>query len=65
MSLCASRMISRWVTGNEEGPPLAVSVREKDTDKPAIVLYTTFAITKEDVNAALKDCGMGRIVKIC
>lgn len=54
----------RWVTGHEEGPPLAISVREKETDKPAIVLYTTFAITKEDVNSALKESGMGRIVKI-
>jgi long-chain-fatty-acid--[acyl-carrier-protein] ligase len=54
----------RWVTGNEEGPTLAVSVREKETSKPTIILYTTFAISKEDVNAALKESGMGRIVKI-
>jgi long-chain-fatty-acid--[acyl-carrier-protein] ligase len=53
-----------WVTGKEEGPPLAVSVREKESDKPLIVLYTTFAVSKEDVNSALKECGMGRIVKI-
>jgi long-chain-fatty-acid--[acyl-carrier-protein] ligase len=54
----------RWITGKEEGPPLAVSVREKETDKPMIVLYTTFAVSKEDVNSALKECGMGRMVKI-
>jgi long-chain-fatty-acid--[acyl-carrier-protein] ligase len=54
----------RWVSGHEEGPALAVSVREKETDKPVIILYTTFAISKEDVNAALRDSGMGRIVRI-
>jgi long-chain-fatty-acid--[acyl-carrier-protein] ligase len=54
----------RWVTGQEEGPPLAVSVREKEADKPMIILFTIFSITKEDVNSALKDCGMGRIVRI-
>lgn len=53
-----------WTTGQEEGPALAVSVWEKETDKPMIVLYTTFAVSKEDVNAALRDCGYGRIVKI-
>ena len=53
-----------WIKGDEEGPPLAVGVRERDTDKPTIILFTTFAITKEDVNSALKDCGFGRIVKI-
>ncbi len=54
----------RWVTGPEEGPPLAVSVREKETDRPIIVLFTTFPVNKEDVNAALRESGMGRIVKI-
>jgi len=53
-----------WITGREEGPVLAVSVREKDTDKAAIILYTTFTISKENVNAALKNSGMGRMIKI-
>ncbi|MGC2595078.1 MAG: AMP-binding protein [Rhabdochlamydiaceae bacterium] len=53
-----------WVKGDHEGPPLAVGVREKESDKPMIVLFTTFPITKEDVNSALKSSGMGRIVKI-
>jgi acyl-CoA synthetase (AMP-forming)/AMP-acid ligase II/1-acyl-sn-glycerol-3-phosphate acyltransferase/acyl carrier protein len=53
-----------WVTGHEEGPALAVSVREKETDKPVIILYTTFTISKENINSALKESGMGRIVKI-
>ena len=54
----------KWVTGQEEGPSLAVSAREKEIDKPQIVLFTTFPISKEDVNAVLKDSGYGRIAKI-
>ncbi len=53
-----------WVTGGDEGPSLAVSGHEKEADRPVIVLYTTFPVSKEDVNAALKECGYGRIVKI-
>ena len=53
-----------WTEGKEEGPLLAVAAHEKEVDKPMIILYTTFPISKDDVNAALKDCGYGRIVKI-
>lgn len=53
----------QWAS-EQEGPPLAVSVREQQTDKPSIILFTTFPISKEDVNTALKDCGFGRLVKI-
>lgn len=53
-----------WLKGDEEGPALAVSAREKEAEKPTIILFTTFTITKEDVNLALKECGYGRIVKI-
>lgn len=48
----------------KEGPSLAVTVLERDSDKPQIILFTTFDITKEEVNLALRDCGYGRIVKI-
>jgi long-chain-fatty-acid--[acyl-carrier-protein] ligase len=47
-----------------EGPALAVSAREPESDKPSIILFTSFTVSKEDVNAALKECGYGRIVKI-
>jgi len=47
-----------------EGPTLAVSVREKEVDKPLIILFTTLEISKEEVNSALKSCGYGKIVKI-
>jgi long-chain-fatty-acid--[acyl-carrier-protein] ligase len=53
-----------WLKGEEEGPVLVVSAREKEADKPEIILFTTLKISKEDVNTALKDSGYGRIVKI-
>ena len=54
-----------WVTGQEEGPPLAVvGVQEKEGDKPMLILYTTFSLAKEDVNRALREGGYGRIAKI-
>lgn len=54
----------RWVLEDHEGPALAISVKEKDSEKPLIVLFTTFSVTKEDVNSILKESGYGRIVKI-
>lgn len=53
-----------WSSPQQDGPPLAISVKEKDSDKPIIVLFTTFSISKDDINAILKDYGYGRIVKI-
>ena len=54
----------QWVKSQDEGPQLAVSVREKNSDKPLIILFTTFEISKEEVNSSLKDCGYGKIIKI-
>lgn len=56
--------MKNWRGVQSDGPSLAVSVREKETDKPLIILYTTFDISKEEVNSALKESGYGRIVKI-
>jgi hypothetical protein len=53
-----------WGKPPAEGPMLAVTVRQIEEDKPLIVLFTTFPISKEDVNAALRESGYGRIVKI-
>jgi long-chain-fatty-acid--[acyl-carrier-protein] ligase len=54
----------KWSHPSEEGPTLAISVREKQSDKPLLVLFTTFDVSKEEINAALKEGGFGRIVKI-
>ncbi len=53
-----------WGMGQGEGPPLAVAVREKESEKPLIVLFATFTIDREAVNNALKEGGFGKIVKI-
>lgn len=53
-----------WAKEQTEGPPLAVCVNETIADKPQIVLFTTFAISQEDVNAALREAGQGRIAKV-
>jgi len=47
-----------------EGPILAIGVAERESQRPLIVMFATFEISKEDVNAALRDCGYGKIVKI-
>lgn len=53
-----------WVSGKGEGPSLAVSARERESEKTSIILFTTFAVSKEAVNTALQSCGFGRIIKI-
>ena len=54
----------KWVENLEKGPVLAVAARETETDKPTIILFTTFEVTRDEVNASLKEGGYGRIVKI-
>ena len=55
-----------WVSPlkREDGPPLAITVLGRESDKPQLILFTTFDVTKEQVNTALKEMGLGRIVKI-
>jgi long-chain-fatty-acid--[acyl-carrier-protein] ligase len=54
---------NHWVTDAVEGPILSIGI--KDTlDRPAIVLFTTFSVTKDQVNMALRESGFGRIMKI-
>ena len=37
---------------------------EKESGKPLLVLFATFAASPQEVNSALRDSGFGRIVKI-
>lgn len=54
-----------WVNAKtEEGPPLAIAAAEVGSDKPLIVVFSTFEISKETLNEALRESGFGRIVKI-
>lgn len=54
----------KWVENLEKGPVLAIAARETETDKPTIILFTTFEVTRDEVNTSLKEGGYGRIVKI-
>ena len=53
-----------WIPQDEETPQLAVGVFEKESGKPLLVLFATFAASPQEVNSALRDLGFGRIVKI-
>jgi long-chain-fatty-acid--[acyl-carrier-protein] ligase len=53
-----------WNRGALKEPSVAVTVKEKESEKPLLILFSTFDITKDEVNTALKECGYGRIVKI-
>lgn len=46
------------------GSPLALCIKEKESEKPELVLFTTFSSSREEINAFLKDAGWGRIIKI-
>lgn len=53
-----------WIKKEVEGPPLAVAVSEKNGDKPEIVVFSTFDISKDLMNDVLRESGFGRIIKI-
>jgi len=53
-----------WIPKEEETPQLAIGVLEKESGKPLLVLFATFAASPQEVNSALRDSGFGRIVKI-
>lgn len=53
-----------WVKRKADGPLLAITGKGYESDKPAIVLFTTFDVDREEVNKALKEGGHGRLVKI-
>jgi long-chain-fatty-acid--[acyl-carrier-protein] ligase len=48
----------------DDAPPLAVAVLEKNTDKPLIVLFSTFDMNKDVINQILRDRGYSALVKI-
>lgn len=53
-----------WSRSAKEGVKLAVVAIGEDTGKAALVLFTTFDVNKEDVNSAIRERGIGRLVKI-
>jgi long-chain-fatty-acid--[acyl-carrier-protein] ligase len=53
-----------WIKQEGDKPVLAISVKEKETDKPLLILITTFECDKEAVNSALRERGFEKIAKI-
>ena len=56
----------KWLPAvKDDAPPLAVAVIEKNTDKPLIVLFSTFDMNKDEINQALRERGYSSaLVKI-
>ncbi|CAM0117101.1 AMP-binding protein [Rhabdochlamydiaceae symbiont of Dictyostelium giganteum] len=54
-----------WMSAKEaEMPSLAVVAKEPKSDKPLLILFTTFLIDKDTVNEAIRESGFGRIVRL-
>lgn len=56
--------LRQGITSSAEGPFLAIAVRGRSAEKPELVLFTTLGLSKDAVNAVLKEKGFGRITKI-
>lgn len=56
----------KWLQSQREttDTPLAIAVSEKESSRPSIILFATFAVEKSAVNEALRECGYGRLIKI-
>jgi len=60
----AASISKQWDPKQGAEPSVAVAVRNPESPKPEIVLFSTFSLTRDDANKILKDEGFGRIVKI-
>ncbi|MDR2539588.1 MAG: AMP-binding protein [Chlamydiales bacterium] len=54
----------QWLTSEKEDVGLAISMREIEAEKPQLILFTTFSVSKEEINTVLKEEGFGKIVKV-
>jgi long-chain-fatty-acid--[acyl-carrier-protein] ligase len=43
---------------------LAVDVKEEESGKPYLILFTTLDLDKDEINMMLKDAGLSRLIKI-
>ncbi len=48
----------------EEGAALAISAKEIPDEKPKIVLFSRFPISVDDINVAIREEGIGNLVRI-
>lgn len=54
----------KWVKSQGGLPPLAVSFREDGEGRPQIVAFVTFPVSREELNASLRESGISRLIKI-
>lgn len=47
-----------------DGVPLAVAALGRESDKPQLVLFSTFSADRDTLNSALREMGHGRLIKI-
>ena len=55
---------NEWIPSSSDKPQIAVHAQEKEGEKPRILVYTTGDLDRDKLNSALRDKGMGRLVKI-
>lgn len=60
----AASIAKKWDPKNGAEPSVAVAVRNAESSRPEIVLFSTFSLSRDDANKLLKEEGFGRIVKI-
>lgn len=53
-----------WIPVSSDKPQIAVDAEEKEGEKPRILVYTTGTIDRDTLNSALRETGMGRLIKI-
>lgn len=53
-----------WVSSIDDKAILALIGFEKYEGKPYLVLFTTFTVSRDEINTVIRDSGFGRIVKI-
>lgn len=62
--ICSYALSQKLLPQDGRGSPLALTIKEREAEKPELVLFTTFPAVREEINAFLKDAGWGRIIKI-
>ncbi|MBS0630043.1 MAG: AMP-binding protein [Verrucomicrobia bacterium] len=53
-----------WLPTQSELPQLAAGVKDREGEKPLIILFAVKDLNRDELNRALKDMGHGAIVKI-
>lgn len=60
--LAAAAKEKGWISKEDQRPPLAIGVIEKE--KPQLILFAIFSISKEEINLILREKGFPQLVKI-